>query len=323
MTGKSHRIAILSDYQGVAFQFADWEPVRRQAEIVQFSSPFASIDDAAEQLAGFSIICAMRERVPFPEALLARLPALRCLVTTANINRAIDLEAARRLGIVVSGTRNGDGRRVTAELAWGLILVAARNLVQEERSVRAGGWQTGIGTQLHGGRLGIIGLGEIGEMVAAYGVAFGMDVLAWSENLTEERAAQCGARRVSKEELLRQSDVVTIHTVLSDRTRGLIGRAELAQMRPSAILVNTSRGAIVDEDALVEALASGGIRAAALDAFEQEPLPAGHPYRALGDRIILSPHIGYVTDEVYRIFYEDMVEAVLAFLDGSPIRRMA
>lgn len=303
------RVAVLSDYQRVAFELADWSAVAERADIDRFDAPFSDDDEAATKLAPYSIICVMRERVPFGSSLLARLPALRCIVTTASLNRAIDVNAAHSRGIVVSGTRNGAGRRVTAELAWALVLSAARNLPQEERSVLAGGWQRRVGSRLHGGTLGIIGLGEIGEMVARYGQAFGMNVIAWSENLTDDRAAACGTRRVGKEALLAQSDVVSIHTVLSDRTRGLIGAAELAMMKPSAILVNTSRGAIVDEMPLVEALRVGRIRGAALDAYEAEPIPLNHPYRTVTDRLILSPHIGYVTEDVYRLFYEDTVEA--------------
>lgn len=318
-----HRVAVLSDYQRVAFELADWSAVEERADIVRFDAPFRDEDETAARLAPYSIICAMRERVPFGSSLLARLPTLRCIVTTASLNRSIDTEAARARGIVVSGTRNGEGRRVTAELAWALVLAAARNLPREERSVREGGWQQAIGLRLHGGILGIIGLGEIGEMVARYGQAFGMEVTAWSENLTEERARSCGAKRVSKEALLSLSDVVSIHTVLSERTRGLIGRAELAAMKPSAILVNTSRGAIVDELPLVEALRSGRLRGAALDAYDLEPIPHNHPYRTVEENLILSPHVGYVTEDVYRLFYEDTVAAVLSFLDGQPIRELA
>jgi phosphoglycerate dehydrogenase-like enzyme len=249
---------------------------------------------------------------------LERLPGLRLLVTTGARNASIDVAAARELGITVCGT--GAHPSGTAELTWGLIIAVARHLPQEDASVRAGGWQQSVGTDLAGGVLGVLGLGRLGERVARVGQAFGMDVLAWSQNLTPERAAEVGVRRASGlHELLETADVVTIHLQLSDRTRGLIGHGELARMKPTAILVNTSRGPIVDEAALVQALREGTIAGAGLDVFDTEPLPKHHPLRELR-RAVLTPHLGYVTEATYQVFYRDAVEDVAAFLEGAPIR---
>lgn len=314
------KLGLLDDYQGVALVMADWSALVGRAEIEVFREPFADLDAAAAALAEFDILCIMRERLRFPGALIERLPRLKCLITTGSYNAAIDLAAATARGVIVCGTTNGPGTTATAELAWGLVLAAVRQLPREDRAVRHGQWQTGLGRLVEGRTIGLIGLGAVGSVVARYAAAFGMRMLAWSPNLTAERAAEFGARRVDKEVLLRESDIVSLHIVLSDRTRGLIGARELALMRRSAVLVNTSRGPLVDEAALVAALAEGRIAGAALDVFDHEPLPAGHPLRGCADRVVLTPHIGYVTEEVYRVFYRDTAEAARAFLDGKPIR---
>ncbi|MDF2442529.1 MAG: hypothetical protein JWR01_732 [Subtercola sp.] len=313
------RIAVLSDYQNVALDSADWSAVSALADIDVFSEPFADEQDAARRLQGYDVLSIMRERLPITRSLLEALPGLGCVVTTGAANRAIDLAAATEHGVVVSGTTNGLGRVATAELAWGLILAAARSIPQEDRAVREGRWQISVGTTLRGLTLGIVGLGGVGRYVARYANAFDMDVIAWSKNLTEERALESAVTAVSKEELLARSDVLSIHTVLSDETVGLIDGAALAQMKPTAILVNTSRGPIVSEPDLVDALRNGTIASAALDAFDTEPLAADHPYRTL-DNLVLSPHLGYVTRDVYADFYRETVASVLAYLKGAPIR---
>jgi len=314
------KLALLDDYQHVALKLADWSAIARRVEIQTFHAPFAGIDAAAAALADFDILCIMRERLPFPRALLERLPKLKCLVTTGSMNFAVDLAAARDHGVLVCGTTNGPGRRATAELTWGLVLAAARHIVGEDRELRAGRWQTTLGTMLDGKTLGIISLGHVGGMVARYARVFGMRVLAWSANLTAAHAAAHGAERVEKDALLGQSDIVSIHTILGDRTRALIGEREFALMKTSAILVNTSRGPIVDEAALISALAHERIAGAALDVFDREPLPMDHPLRNFPDKVILTPHVGYVAEEVYRVFYQDTVDAVQAWLDGRPMR---
>lgn len=313
------RVAVLNDYQRVALTSADWSDVLRQAEVTVLSEPFLSEADAVAALQGHEVACVMRERLPFTRGLLAQLPDLRCIVTTGSANRSIDLAAADERGVVVSGTTNGLGRLATAELTWGLILAAARRIPQEDRALRIGRWQTTVGTRLCGLTLGIIGLGGVGRHVARYGNAFGMNVLAWSKSLTQERALESAAQSVTKDELLARSDVVTLHTVMSDETIGLIDAAALARMKRTAILVNTSRGPIVREPDLVAALRDGAIAAAGLDAFEVEPLPADHPYLTL-ENLVLSPHIGYVTEDVYAEFFRETVRSVTAYLDGRPIR---
>jgi phosphoglycerate dehydrogenase-like enzyme len=316
------RVAILDDYQGVALAMAEWSAVAARADIAVFRGAFADADAAAAALAPFDIVCAMRERTPFPAALLSRLPKLKCLVTTGMGNAAIDLAAARQRGIAVCGTSHGPGQAATAELAFGLMLAASRGLTVEDREARAGHWQTRLGTMLRGKTLGIVGLGHVGRHMAGYAAAFGMTVLAWSRTLTEARAAESGARCVPLDALLAGADFVSLHLALNEGTRGLIGRRELALMRPHAFLINTARGPVVDEAALIEALAGGRLAGAALDVFDREPLPAAHPFRAMPDKVILSPHIGYVTREVYEVFYRDTAEAVLAFLNGAPVRRL-
>ena len=312
-----HRIAVLDDYQHVAASFADWSRVPEPVEVVEFSDHVSDEDALVVRLQPFDVVVAMRERTPFPRSLLERLPTLKLLVTTGARNKSIDVAAATELGVTVCGT--GAHAPGTAELTWALILAVARNVPQEDAAVRAGGWQHTIGTDLDGATLGVIGLGRLGERVARIGQAFGMDVIAWSQNLTDERAAEVGVRRVDKDELLATADVVTIHLQLSDRTRGLIGKDELARMKPSAILVNTSRGPIVDEAALIDTLRRGAIRGAGVDVFDQEPLPQDHPLRELNN-VVRTPHLGYVTRKTYEVFYRDAVEDVAAFLAGNPLR---
>ena len=311
------RLAILDDYQKAALALADWDGLRPGVEIQTFHETLASEDAVAEALADFEIVVAMRERTAFRRTLLERLTKLRLLVTTGMVNASIDLKAAAERGIVVCGTDSL--RHPTAELTWGLILSLARNIPREDAGMRRGGWQKTIGIGLHGKVLGILGLGKLGSQVAAYGKAFQMEVIAWSENLTAERANSMGVRRVDKKELFLRADFLTIHTVLSKRTRGLVGPDDLAAMKPAAYLINTSRGPIVDERALVAALEDHKIAGAALDVYDQEPLPAGHPLLRL-ENAVLTPHLGYVTAENYRVFYGDAVENVRAFLAGNPIR---
>ncbi|MEV0069604.1 D-2-hydroxyacid dehydrogenase family protein [Amycolatopsis sp. NPDC050768] len=311
------KIAILDDYQQVALTFADWDSLG--AEVRVFTRPFTGPDEVVAGLAGFDVVVAMRERTRFPAEVLDRLPDLKLLVSTGLRNAAIDLAAAERNGVAVSGT--GYDGRSTVELTWALILAAARNLPAEFRSTREGGWQVGVGTTLQGKTLGVLGLGDVGSAVARIGQAFGMKILAWSRSLTPERATAHGATAVTREELLERADVLSIHVVLSRQTRGLIGAGELARMKPSALLVNTSRGPIVDEAALLDALRRKVIAAAALDVFDLEPLPADHPLRGL-DNAILTPHIGYVAKELYTTFYRDAAEDIAAFQAGEPIRLM-
>jgi phosphoglycerate dehydrogenase-like enzyme len=311
------RLAILDDYQKVALAMAGWDSLRPAVEVQTFHDTLASEDAVAERLRDFEIVVAMRERTAFRRSLLERLPKLKLLVTTGMVNASIDVKAAAELGIVVSGTRSLP--HPTAELAWGLILALARNIVREDAGMRKGGWQTTIGIGLHGKVLGILGLGKLGSQVAVLGKAFQMEVIAWSQNLTVERANSLSVQRVDKEELFRRADFLTIHTVLSKRTQGLVGSGDLAAMKPTAYLINTSRGPIVDERALVATLESGKIAGAALDVYDQEPLPADHVLRRL-ENVVLTPHLGYVTAENYRVFYGDAVENVRGFLAGNPIR---
>ncbi|MGH6900878.1 MAG: D-2-hydroxyacid dehydrogenase family protein [Geminicoccaceae bacterium] len=314
------KLAILDDYQRVALDMADWSLLRDAVEITVFERHLGGLDAVAAALHDFEIVCAMRERTPFPRALLERLPRLRLLVTTGAANAAIDLAAAAEHGVTVCGTASIP--RPPAEHTWALILAAARHLPAEDRYMRAGGWQRTVGIDLAGRTLGVIGLGRIGGIVAEIGRAFGMTILAWSQNLTAERAQACGATLVAKEALLAGADFVTIHLRLGERTRGLIGAAELAAMRTSAWLVNTSRGPIVDEAALIDALERHAIAGAALDVYDQEPLPADHPLRRQGNTV-LSPHLGYVTLGTYEAFYRGTVAAVRAWLDGTPIRLLS
>jgi phosphoglycerate dehydrogenase-like enzyme len=311
------RIAVLDDYQSVASTYADWSKISEPVEVVAFHDHVDDSDELVARLEPFDVVVAMRERTPFPRTVLSRLPNLRLLVSTGRRNPSIDLKAAADHGITVCGTTSPTSGPV--ELTWALILATTKHVTQEDAAVRAGAWQQTVGTDLAGATLGVVGLGRLGEKVAKIGQAFDMDVVAWSQNLTEERATEVGVRRVEKEELLATADVVTVHLVLSDRTRGLIGHEELARMKETAVLINTSRGPIVDEQALVHALREGTIAGAGLDVFDHEPLPKDHPLRELR-RTVITPHIGYVTAKTYEVFYREAVEDVAAFLAGAPVR---
>jgi phosphoglycerate dehydrogenase-like enzyme len=312
------KIAILNDWQGVALSSADWTTLPADAEITVFSDALPEDEAArAAAIAGFEVICLMRERTAFPRSLLERLPNLRLLNTTAMGNRTIDMAAARELGITVCGTRGaGNG---TAELTWGLIIGLARKIYAEREAMQLGRWQTTLGDDLIGHTLGILGLGNIGARVAKVAQAFGMDVIAWSQNLTPERAQEAGARYVTKEQLFAEADYLTLHLVLSDRTRGIVGASDLARMKPTAYLVNTSRGPLIDETSLLDTLRNRRIAGAGLDTYEIEPLPKDHPLLSL-DNVLLTPHLGFVTKDAYARFYGDTVENVAAFLKGEPIR---
>lgn len=312
------RIAILDDYQNIALQSADWTDVRKHGEITVFNDHVCSTDDLITRLAPFDVLCVMRERTPIPGDLLRALPKLRLIITTGKRNDAIDVATANELGITVCGTESPS--TATPELTFALMLALARNIVAENASMRDGGWQIGIGQDLAGSTLGIIGLGRLGAKVAKIAQAFDMTVCAWSTNLTPERCDELGVRFMpSKEDLLRASDFVTIHQRLSDRTLGLISTPEFKQMKPTACLINTSRGPIVDDSALIDALNHGEISGAALDVYDHEPLPVSHPLRHC-DGLLLSPHLGYVTRNTWKVFYGQTVEAILAWQNGAPIR---
>ncbi|HKG86421.1 MAG TPA: D-2-hydroxyacid dehydrogenase family protein [Beijerinckiaceae bacterium] len=315
------RIAILDDYQRVAMTMADWSALPPECDLVVFDRNLETEDEAARALADFDVVCLLRERMPMPRTLIERLPALRLIVVTGAHNRTLDLAAAKERGITVSHTRGGDSQYATPELAWGLILSLMRHIPQEHQRMREGGWQETVGTALHGQTLSILGLGRLGSRMASIGRAFGMEVLAWSPNLTAERAEAAGATLVAKNELFARADVLTIHLVLGERSRGLVGAAELQRMKPSAVLINTSRGPIVDEAALIAALEARDIRGAGLDVYDREPLPADHPLRRL-DNVVLTPHLGYVTEGTYRMFYADTVEAIAAWRAGTPVRTL-
>ncbi len=315
------RIAILDDYQHVALKMADWSALPPDCEPVVFDRNLATEDEAARALADFDVVCLLRERMPMPRTLIERLPALKLIVVTGAHNRTLDLAAAKERGITVSHTRGGDSQYATPELAWGLILSLMRHIPQEHQRMREGGWQETVGTALHGQTLSILGLGRLGSRMATIGRAFGMAILAWSQNLTAERAEAAGAVLVAKDELFARADVLTIHLVLGERSRGLVGAAELRRMKPSAVLINTSRGPIVDEAALIAALERPDIRGAGLDVYDREPLPADHPLRRLGN-VVMTPHLGYVTEGTYRMFYADTVEAIAAWRAGTSVRQL-
>jgi phosphoglycerate dehydrogenase-like enzyme len=306
-------IAVLDDYQGVALSLADWSQVTARARVTVFNDHLDDPEALVERLAPFDVVCVMRERTPLRRDVIERLPRLKLIASTAVRNASIDADAAAERGIAIVHTSYISSP--TVELTWALILAGARHIVSENASLRAGGWQRSVGEDLAGKTLGIVGLGNIGAQVAKVGLAFGMQVIAWSQNLTQEAAAAAGARLVPKEQLLREADVVSIHLVLSARTRGLIGAAELQLMKPTARLVNTSRGPIIVESALIDALANGRIAGAAIDVFDVEPLPPGHPLRRL-ERVLATPHIGYVTRGLYERFYRDTVANIVAWLDA-------
>jgi phosphoglycerate dehydrogenase-like enzyme len=307
------KVAILDDYQDVALKLADWSSVSQHAEISVFNDHIADPSAVVERLRAFDVVCVMRERTPLTAEILRQLPALKLIASTGPINASIDAKAAADLGIEVTAT--GYNSTPTIELAWSLILATMRGIDREAASVRSGGWQTGLGSNLRGKILGVIGLGNIGREVARIGIAFGMKVIAWSENLTDERASAVGATLVDKETLFRQGDVVTVHLILSRRTRGLIGAPEFALMKPTARLVNTSRASIVDEAALIAALEAHRIAGAAIDVFHVEPLPVDHPFRELPN-VLATPHIGYVTDDLYRTFYGDAAGSIARWLES-------
>jgi phosphoglycerate dehydrogenase-like enzyme len=317
MTTTALRVAVLDDYQNAAREFGSWDELGDAAEVTIYTDHVADAGALAERLAPFDVIVAMRERTRFPRQVLERLPQLRLLVSTGMGTGHIDIEAASELGITVSGT--GGRPQPAAELTWALILGLARHVAAEDAGIRTGLWGRTVGADLAGATLGVIGLGNLGRRVATVGQAFGMRVIAWSQNLDPAVAAAAGVEAVGKETLLRGADVVTIHVRLSERTRGLISGADLALLKPTAFLVNTSRGPVVDEAALIDALRAGRIAGAGLDVFDVEPLPADHPLRT-APRTLLTPHIGYVTAGSYQAFYSGAVEAILAFLDGHPIR---
>ena len=311
------KVAILDDYQDVALNMADWSDLPEGWEPVVFQDHLADEDQLVERLQGFDAVIGMRERTPFPRSVLTRLPELRLLITTGARNASYDVAAATELGIVVCGT-GGAGEGPT-ELTWGLIIGLLRQIPQEDRLTREGRWQTTIGVGLKGKTLGLIGLGHIGGLMARVGNAFQMNVIAWSQNLTAQRAAECEATLVDKDTLFRESDIASVHLRLSDRTLGLVGAREIGLMKPSAYLVNISRGPIVDEAALVDALERNAIAGAALDTFDVEPLPKDHPFLRL-DNTIIAPHLGYVTEEGYRAFYAGAIEDIRAYAAGESVR---
>ena len=312
-----HRIALLDDYQGVALRSAEWSRLPPDCEVVPFRRHIEDERELVAALAGFDVVMALRERTKLPAGVLAQLPDVRLIVTAGMRNAAIDIAAARARGITVCGTTGL--QYPTAELALGLMLCLARDIPNQERSLRAGRWQTSVGYGLNGKVLGVLGLGTLGSHVARLGRALEMEVLAWSRNLTDERAREFGAQRVELDALLQRADFITVHLVLSDRTRGLIGARELALMKPGAYLVNTSRSPIVDEAALIAALEAGRIGGAALDVYDREPLPADHPILA-APRTVLTPHLGYTTHETLRVFYGQALEDIEAWLAGTPVR---
>jgi phosphoglycerate dehydrogenase-like enzyme len=306
------KVAILDDYQNVALRLADWSAVRRHAEITVFNDHIADPSAVVERLRPFDAICVMRERTPLTREILQQLSNLKLIASTGPRNASIDTKAAADLGIAVTTT--GYDATPTIEFTWTLILACMRGVDRETASLRAGGWQTGLGSNLRGKSLAVVGLGNIGQEIARIGLAFGMKVIAWSQNLTEEKASAAGATLVDKETLFREADVITVHLVLSGRTRGLIGAPEFALMKPTARFVNTSRGPIVDEAALVEALRAHRIAGAAIDVFDVEPLPPDHPFRKL-ENVLATPHIGYVSEDLYRTFYGDAAATIAKWLE--------
>ncbi|MCT9111347.1 D-2-hydroxyacid dehydrogenase family protein [Streptomyces mirabilis] len=313
------RCAVLDDFQNVASTCADWSTLSDRVEVVSFAEHFATEDELASALADFDFVVTLRERVPFPDSLLNRLPRLKLLIASGMRNSVIDYAAAKAGGVTVCGTQSSSTPPV--ELTWALLLGLARGIVQENNALRDGGpWQSTVGADLHGRTLGLLGLGKIGSRVAQIGLAFGMEVTAWSQHLTKERADEAGVELASsKEELLASSDFISVHLALSDRTRGLLGAAELALLKPTAYLINTSRAAIVDQNALLAALHEGRIAGAGVDVFDVEPLPGNHPMRT-APRLLATPHLGYVSRANYARYYGQAVEDIQAYLDGDPVR---
>ena len=315
------RCAILDDYMNLALRAADWSKINDRVEVEVFNQPFASMQAAANALKDFEIICAMRERTPFQRAMFEALPNLKLLITSGMRNAAIEMEAVKQRGIVLCGTQWG--RDPTAPLAMGLILELTRNIGRENARMHAGEpLQKFVGIEIEGKTLGVVGLGKLGAKVSGLAKAFGMNVIAWSPNLTAERCKEVGVSYASKEELFASADIITIHVVLSERSRGLVGRDDLARMKPTSYLVNTARGPIVDEAALLQTLQQNKIAGAAVDVFSVEPLPVDHPFRKL-DNMVVTPHLGYVTEETFRAHYGQMVEGIDAWFKGDPVRRLA
>jgi len=314
LTTPKIKVAVLDDFQKVSQEFADWSVLKEVAEVVVFDEP---LDNVAEALHSFDIICVMRERTPLKADLLAALPNLRLIVSTGYRNASIDLEAAEKLGIVVKNT--GYVWSGAPEMTWALLMAIARKIPKENENFKSGKWQTTIGTDLEGKTIGLVGLGNIGSKIASYAKAFGMNVIAWSENLTEEKANAAGAKLVTKETLFKEADFVSVHLVLSDRSRGIITGKDLNHMKSTAFFINTSRAPLVDEDALIDVLQKRKIAGAALDVFNQEPLPADHIYRGL-DNLLATPHIGYVTENTYKVFYQDTVKAIQDWIQVSTLK---
>ena len=319
-TGRRPRIAVLDDYMGVAHRLASWSKVQARADVDFLHEPIAPGKAGVEQLRGYDAICLLRERTAFPAELLAQLPDLKAIVATGRQNRTLDYARARELGIaVMTTTGSGNGIYATAELAWGLIFGLMRHIPEESAAMREGAWQTRLGNALWGKTIGIIGLGKLGARMALIAKAFGMEPVAWSPNLTPERASDAGATFLDKQELLATADVVSLHLVLGPTTRGIIGQADLAQMKPDAILINTARGPLVDEQALLDALHQKRIRGAGIDVYDQEPLAADHPIRTMPNALV-TPHLGYSVQETFEAFYRETVENLESWLDGRPIR---
>lgn len=314
------KIAILDDYQGVALSMGPWDRLPAGVEVTVFRDTLKDQDALAARLLPFDGILAMRERTPFPGALIKRLPNLKLLMTTGERNRSLDIATANAQGVAVCGTSSSGAP--TVDITWGLILNLMRDLPAQAASLRAGTWQTAVGTAVGGQTLGILGLGKLGTRVAKVGLAFGMKVIAWSTNLTSEAAAAVGVTRVEKQELFAQSDVVSLHMILSDRSRGIVGAAELAAMKPTAFIVNTSRGPLIDQAALIAALKEGRIAGAGLDVFDEEPIPATHPLMSAPNALLL-PHLGYVSKQNYTAYFKGAVEIIEAFMAGAPIRVLA
>ena len=316
---KLHRLAILDDYQGQTLKLGPWDKLPGDLSIQVFRDTITDREALVARLESFDAILMMRERTPFPAALIARLPKLKLIMTTGMRNNSLDIGACAERGITVCGT--GAFGAPTVEITWGLILTLARKLDTEAASLQAGTWQQAIGTTLEGKTLGVMGLGNLGARVAKVGAALGMNIIAWSQNLTAEKAAAGGARLVSKEELLAQADVLTLHLVLSDRSRGIVGAGDLARMKSTAFIVNTSRGPLIDQEALIGALREGRIAGAGLDVFDIEPLPPTHPILA-APNTVLTPHLGYVSEENYRAYFRDAVANVQGYLEGKPVREL-
>lgn len=318
--GRRPRIAVLDDYMGVAHRLADWSKLTNRADVTFISDALPGGDATVARLRPYDAICLLRERSPMPAELLRQLPELRAIAATGRLNRTLDYKAAHDLGIAVMTTSgSGNGIYATVELAWGLIISLMRHIPEESMAMRNGAWQTRLGNALYGRTLGLIGLGKLGTRMVHIAHAFGMEVLVWSPNLTPERATAAGAVYATKEDLLRQSDIVSLHLVLGPTTRGIIGRDDLALLHPNTILINTARGPLVDNEALLAALRDGKLRAAGIDVYDTEPLPADAPLRALPNAL-LTPHLGYSVQETFSVFYRETVENLEGWLDGNPPR---